>query len=244
MTLLEQIRLLIRLQALDKTMFELGKEQEALPSQIAELSLREDELTAALAAARDELADLDKRKKNLEDAVENVRSRVRRAEQRLMGAKTQREYAAATAEIEDGKDSLRENEDQTLELMEGHEGMSARVAALEAELAQATKETTDQKDQLMERLRHVQGEMGRMGGERLGLVKGIEPALLGEYDFIRSRRDGVALAAVSQGSCGVCHMGIPPQQYNELQRMDKLMSCPSCRRLIYWGDAESLSDLL
>jgi predicted nucleic acid-binding Zn-ribbon protein len=31
-------------------------------------------------------------------------------------------------------------------------------------------------------------------------------------------------------------MAIPPQRFNELIRGEKLMDCPSCRRIIYWGD--------
>ena len=53
----------------------------------------------------------------------------------------------------------------------------------------------------------------------------------------------MAVAPVSDGSCGACNMRLPPQQFNELQRMDQMMSCPSCRRMMYWADGEPFADL-
>ncbi|CAD7771580.1 C4-type zinc ribbon domain protein [Candidatus Methanoperedenaceae archaeon GB37] len=52
--------------------------------------------------------------------------------------------------------------------------------------------------------------------------------------FIRKRRNGRAVVSVNDAVCEGCHMHIPPQNYNELLKCDKLMTCPSCQRIIYW----------
>ena len=44
------------------------------------------------------------------------------------------------------------------------------------------------------------------------------------------------MSAVVGGVCQTCHMGIPPQRFNELRRGDALMSCSNCKRIIYWAD--------
>jgi hypothetical protein len=44
----------------------------------------------------------------------------------------------------------------------------------------------------------------------------------------------VGIIAVIDAVCQGCHMNIPPQMYNELQRGDNLTKCPMCQRLIYW----------
>lgn len=242
--MLEQLRLLIRMQTIDKSLFDLDQEREAIPARLAELSRAEESLKAELEQNQAELDELVKRRQNLEEIADNIRAQLRRAENRLMGAKTHREYQAANAEIDDNKDALRDNEDQLLEVMERQEQLEGVVAGLGERFAQARSEAGQQREVLEQRYHDLKAEIGRLQAKRSQIVDQVEAELLREYDFIRQRREGVALSPVSQGICTVCHMGIPPQQYNELQRMDKIMTCPSCRRLIYWADAEEFADLL
>jgi len=62
--------------------------------------------------------------------------------------------------------------------------------------------------------------------------------LLGMYDHLRKFKDGIAISPVTGGVCQACHMGIPPQKYNELIRGEELLNCPNCHRIMYWGDNE------
>ncbi len=241
MTLLEQLRLLVRLQATDKTMFDLSQEKEAIPGRLAELTRAEEELSAALEREQAQLDELLKRRAAMEEIADNIRSRLRRAENRLMGSKTPKEYQAANAEIDDNKDALKDNDNQLLELMELVEALEQKVAELSQRLGELSAASKEERAQLEERYHNLETEVGRLEAKRGELTGGVEPKLMKDYDFIRQARDGIALAPVSEGSCTICHMTIPPQQFNELQRMDKIMSCPSCRRLIYWADAEEFS---
>ena len=240
--MLEQLRLLVRLQSIDKTLFDLLTEKDAIPGRLAELSQTETALAKRLEAAKARFDEVDKQRKNLEEIADNIRSRLRRAENRLMGAQSQREYQAANAEIDDNKDALKDNDNSLLEVMEKVEELERVVADLQEKYESASKELGEQRDLLEKRYLEVDAEAGRLEAKRGKITGEVDKHLLKEYDFIRQRREGIALAAVDNGICGVCHMGIPPQQYNELQRMDKIMNCPSCRRLIYWAQAEELQD--
>jgi predicted nucleic acid-binding Zn-ribbon protein len=57
------------------------------------------------------LDEVTKRRKEMEAENEKIRTRLRRAENRLMGSKSQKEYRAANAEIDEGKDALKSNDD-------------------------------------------------------------------------------------------------------------------------------------
>lgn len=241
--MLEQIRLLVKLQAIDKVLFQLILEQNEMPGKLAGLSLEEDRLSQALAAAQAELDGVRGQRKGLETDMEAIRARVRKAETRLMATKTQREYRAATAEIEEGKDALKGNDDVLLGLMERQEGLEAQVKRLSEQLAQASAQVAGQRQELTSRAQELSALIQDMTKDRTGLASQVEQTLISEYDFIRKARQGVALSPVRSGTCGVCHIDITPQQFNELQRLDKIMSCPSCKRLIYWADAEALADL-
>jgi hypothetical protein len=49
----------------------------------------------------------------------------------------------------------------------------------------------------------------------------------------------MAVAPVQQAICMGCHMNIPAQLFNELQRFDELRFCPHCHRIIYWKAKEN-----
>ena len=61
----------------------------------------------------------------------------------------------------------------------------------------------------------------------------MEAALLKRYELLRSRRNGQALAGVTDGVCKGCFMNIPPQLFIELQKEEEMLSCPSCNRIMF-----------
>lgn len=238
----DQLRLLIRLQAMDKTLFDLSQERDVIPGRLADLTQAEQALQNQLDAQQALLDEQLKRRAGLEEIADNIRARLRRAENRLMGSKSTKEFQAANAEIDDGKDALKDNDTQLLEVMEQVEALEQKVAGLKQRFEELSAASQEERGQLEERYHNTDNEISRMIGKREELAGEVDKGLMKDYDFIRQARDGVALAAVSEGTCTVCHMSIPPQQFNELQRMDKIMSCPSCRRLIYWAEAEQLKE--
>jgi predicted nucleic acid-binding Zn-ribbon protein len=241
--LLEQIRFLIKLQVVDKTLFGLMQEQESIPLRLAELSLEEDCLAQTMVTASAELEQVTNRRKALEAESEAVRQHLRKAESKLMGSKTQREYKAATAEIEEARDSLKGSGELVLELMERQEALERQVKVVSEQHDAASAKVAAQREELSQRVQEVDRLVQVLMGERKDLAEVVDFSLLREYDFIRQRKQGVALAPVSNGTCMACHMDIPPQQFNELQRLDKIMACQSCKRLLYWADADPLADL-
>lgn len=238
--MLEQLKLLVKLQKLDKTLYDLTQELEAIPQRLEELSQAEEVLTSNLEQNQAVLSEIENKRKLMETENDQIQARVRKAETRLMSSKNQREYRAATAEIQEGKETVKGNEEALLSLMEDQEALKAQIADIEGRLKTVTADAEEQKELLSKRSAEVQAQVDKLSKKRGGLTKGIDFDLLDRYDFIRENRQGVALAPVSKGVCGVCHMRIPPQQFNELQRMDRIMDCPSCRRLIYWADAEKI----
>lgn len=240
--MVEQLQLLVRLQVVDKVLFDLQAERDAIPGRLAEIGLEEERLDANLAKAQTELDEVSKRRKEMETENENIRTRLRRAENRLMGSKSQKEYRAANAEIDEGKDALKSNDDVLVDLMERQEALETQKNRAEGELEEFQATAKEERTKLESRAKATDKEIKRLTKDRTGLCDGIESRLMDQYNFIRPRRQGLALAGVSQGTCLICRMQLPPQQFNELQRGDKLMSCPSCSRIIYWADSEEFED--
>lgn len=241
--MIEQLKLLVKLQAVDKILHDLEQERNSIPPRIEDLNTAEENLKARLAAEQADLDDISKRRKDLEHDNDGVRARLRRAENRLMASKNQREYRAANAEIEEAKDAVKSNDDILLGFMEQQESLNQTVSELGTKLEEVSADAGKERKRLKKRMSTLKGECTRLGGKRGGLCDGVSQQLMDQYDFIRVKRQGVALAPVSSGTCQACNMELPPQQFNELQRMDKIMICPTCSRLIYWADAETFEDV-
>jgi predicted nucleic acid-binding Zn-ribbon protein len=236
--LLEQIRLLIKLQAVDKCVFDLEKELQEMPRRVAQLQAQEAKITQEFDKLNEELNVLHKQRKDLEEETEVVKTRVRKAETKLMNSKNQREHMAATAELDEGRDVLRANDDLLLSIMEKQEPLEKKAGQLTAQIEEQLQQLAEAKAQTEQRSAEIGKILREVIQGRDQTEKLVEKPILREYDFIRSRRQGIAVSPVSKGNCGICHMQISPQQFNELQKAEQLMYCPSCKRIIYWADDE------
>ncbi len=52
--------------------------------------------------------------------------------------------------------------------------------------------------------------------------------------MIFARRGGLAVVEVRAGTCQGCHMNVPPQLFNQIQRNEQVILCPNCQRMLYW----------
>ena len=59
------------------------------------------------------------------------------------------------------------------------------------------------------------------------------------YDFLLEKCGNIAIAAVQNGICQVCHLNIPPQKFIEVQRDEAIHTCPHCQRFVYWAESEA-----
>ena len=80
---------------------------------------------------------------------------------------------------------------------------------------------------------------GHLEEKRGSLRKGLPPALLKRYEFIRQRHNGTAICAVREGVCLGCHLNILPQLYIDLQKGEEILQCPNCQRIVYWLGEEA-----
>jgi predicted nucleic acid-binding Zn-ribbon protein len=87
---------------------------------------------------------------------------------------------------------------------------------------------------LDERIGKAQGRLDLLAKRRAKAGKVVPPPILGRYEFIRSRIDHPVIVPVSEGICGGCHIKIPPQSFNELQKGKQILGCPNCQRIVYW----------
>jgi predicted nucleic acid-binding Zn-ribbon protein len=229
----EHIEQLVILQAIDleidKIDSDIKAEQNALDERITALAMREQNITKLV----ENITALDKQKRELEAEASDRLSHVKDRQSKMMQVQTGREQTALLKEIEDGKKSVKENEEKIVALMEESENLIAQVEQ-EKNLLKGEKEMVEEeKEKVRSAIESINKGKKTKDTDRQNQAQLVEERLLKKYNTLRARRNGLAVANVLQGVCQGCFMSIPPQKYNILLKGEKMLDCPSCQRIIY-----------
>jgi predicted nucleic acid-binding Zn-ribbon protein len=234
----EKMKLLITLQDLDTRMGYVLVQKEEGPKKIQRLEQQLSELEAQLAEETRQVDAFIRDRRETEQKIEDAENRLKKANIKLLSIKSNKEYNAALKEIDDLKKAKFILEDRAIEMMEQLETLETSCAAGREQAAEMRRQFEMDRDAVTRSLKAFDEELHVLEQERLGVSQTVDIGLLKRYDTLIQRKGGIAVSPVVQGVCQTCHLRIPPQEFNELIRGDKLMTCPNCTRIIYWGDDE------
>jgi len=234
---------LVRLQRMDQKILLLKKVGEEGPQKIAaleeEFALVEQTVTASLEREQE----LKKRRREVEGEIEERLEKIKNNNTRQYQIKNNEEYRALLKEVEYLKKSNSAAEEEVLGIMETLEKLVEENKRLAADLEVRRAELQKKKKEVENWIADSNKELEIIGIERHELIKVIPAKPMSVYERVYSRHNSRAVVPIVNGICQQCHLQIPPQQYNELQRNDTLMTCPNCNRIIYWKDHEDYKDL-
>jgi len=232
----EKIKLLITLQDFDTRMAHILIQQKEGPKKIQRLEQRLNEVETQLAEETHQVEACTRDRRETELKIEDAENRLKKANIKLSSIKTNKEYHAALKEINELKKAKFLLEDRAIEMMELLETLEAKRAASRDRTAEMKQQVEMARETVTRSLKALDQDLQALEQERLSLSLAVDIGLLRKYNTLRERKGGIAVSPVSRGVCQTCHIRIPPQEFNELIRGDKLMTCPNCTRLIYWGE--------
>lgn len=236
--MLDQLRCLIEYQALEDRKTRLLRDGEETPRRLAELEKDFERFQDEYVAKKAECEDFRKAHRVLEQNIADLQARSARNKQRMRDLKTNKEFQAMQKEIDETKKEVAGKEENILTLMESIEAAESELGTLDKDL-QSRKAVMDAARNEAEKERsHLQGKLDRLEALQEKIREKLETDLLKRSDFLMQRQAGIAVAAVENGVCQVCHMNIPPQKFIELQRDQDILQCPHCHRFIYWPGHE------
>jgi uncharacterized protein len=198
--------------------------------------------TAAANAARQEATTLTARQRDLESRLAAAETKMKDRRMRITRIRNDKELGLAKREVELLKEETSTLETELVAVMEQAEASAAKLQGLETELARLTGERDAEANELREKVERLSGEMERERATRTELMQAVDGDLRRKYEMIFSRRGGLAVVEVRGGICLGCRMRVPPQLFNEIQRNEHVILCPSCQRMLFWrADAEEAS---
>ena len=230
-----QLKTLIDLQGVDTRIAAHEAEAARLPKEIAAIHTEIETAKKDVDAGKARLDAAKKDQRTREKDLEVVQAKRSKTEGRLYEVKTNKEYSAVLAEIEEIKQEKGRVEEEILVLMESQERLTADIK--DAEGRYKTRETQGKQEEtaLQERLRAVEADLALVRTERAELARQLPAPVLADYDKLLKARGGLALAQVVKPNlCGGCRMTVTPQRLQELRAQSALLPCESCGRYLYW----------
>jgi uncharacterized protein len=237
-----QIEVLANLQTVDQSLRTKSLAVAEGEGRVAALEEAVRGQTAAANAAREETAGLTARQRDLESRLTAAETKMKDRRMRITRIRNDKELGLAKREVELLKEETSTLETELVAVMEQAEAAAAKLQGLETELARLTGERDAEANELREKIERLSGEMERERATRMELIETVDGDLRRKYEMIFSRRGGLAVVEVRGGICLGCRMRVPPQLFNEIQRNEQVILCPSCQRMLFWrADAEEAS---
>ena len=235
----KQIDLLVELQSKDQTIDRLKWQMRKGPERLQGLEKELHSLEQEIENNKVRIEELKKAQREHEVEIEDGIAHIKKSRGRLMNIKSNKEYRALIKEIEETEKGNAEKEDKILVCLEELEKLSSEIEAKEDGLLALQDQLKSEEITTAREVADFKEELADVDSMKAKLLQTIDAQLLTKYEQIKARTGGIAVALVNNATCSECHLNIPPQMYNELQRQDSLKFCPNCQRIIYWKSVES-----
>ncbi len=229
----EKMNLLRDLQEIDQEISSIEEVCSGYQRELNEFKKQADDVQAMLDQLAGEIGRLRQEESQIQLELDKQRDSVAKAEARLPGIQTQKEYVAVLKEIDVAKKGNKELEEQ-LKAKQGE------IAALvdeqqekEGNLEAINENAEARGAELNELISSSNAKLQQQKQARESVVTDVPTSLLRKYQGLFKRRNGLALAIARNGACLGCNMQLPPQLFNRLLLAEDLQTCPHCNRILY-----------
>jgi uncharacterized protein len=234
----EQLSLLVELQECDSKLVMFDSKKNTLPQKLEKLDERFRTFKEETEQNKRKYDELKARHSESESKIKKINDSMVKTKERLLEVKNNKEYQAMLKEIETAEATRGDVETEIIKILDEMDKLSVFVKKDQATLDEYQKQYEEEKKLMEVELNSIDADCVNWEQKRNDLVKKVPADLLARYERIRSRNNGVGVIPVWKAVCKGCHMNIPPQLYNELQKSAELLDCPNCHRIMYFRNME------
>ncbi len=235
--MLPDLELMLKLQVIDYDLGELERSKEYLPDMMGNLNREIQEAKGRWDTAEQTLEQEKLGQKTLELDVKAKEADLQRLQQQMMTIKTNREYDAIVAEIDTIKAGISGQETALLAAMERIAKLETEIPELKSKFEQIEENNKKQLDVLQEKVDSIGSKVSEKEAERAVLVNQISKPSISVYDRVRRGKGGGAVVVVvKKRACSGCHAALTPKKVQEVKKSDRVLTCDSCGRILYWDN--------
>ena len=221
------------LQTVDDQLAQLREAVASLTLRVDSHKKRVAELEAELQARSEDLKNEERESAKKDLDLKVLAERIEKLREQLNTLTSNKAYAAMMGEIGGHQAEVQQKEEDALKLMEKAENIRTALADIRKQIVEA-KEGVKREEQAIEgEVQELAMRIRELSAERQGLSRQLDRMVLEKYEKISRSKQGKAVAAVKDGVCQGCFMGVTKQMILRLWSKKELVHCPNCARLIY-----------
>lgn len=226
--------LIIELQRLDSELHDASLVLEGIPRLAQDIDRKIQATTKLVADAKDKMAQNQKKRRDLENDVKDLKAAIGKYKRQLNEVKTNKEYTSLLHEIEETQHKVDALEEQIIAEMLAADDVEQEIQA--ALRRQGAEEDLLKKEKVVldEKLKETEARFAALSKEREALLPGVPREQLKLYEALSQKKGGTALSPVTGDFCAMCHMRVRPQMLNEIRDRTTVILCEACGRILYW----------
>ncbi|MFP4458806.1 MAG: zinc ribbon domain-containing protein [Candidatus Zixiibacteriota bacterium] len=229
---------LFSMQELDVKIAELEVSKVYKPKLLDELKGKVEKLENAVNSIDKKLNNIAIREKETELDIDKIRETYEKAKKKLSMVTSNREYEAVQDEIMENEELLALKEEEELKILDEQEETKKEKAKLDDEYEKTKIDAEKQIEQIESELSHVEENIAALEKEREQYISDVPKRLMAKYNRVRRGLGNLAVVHVTKRACGGCFQTLPPQTIQDLIRGDKIITCPSCGRILAWDEED------
>jgi predicted nucleic acid-binding Zn-ribbon protein len=225
--------LIIELQRLDSELRDAALVLEGIPRLVQDVDKRIQATTKLVADAKDKMAQNQKRRRDLENDVKDLKTQIAKYKRQLNEVKTNKEYTSLLHEIEETQHKVDSLEEAIIAEMLAADDVEEEIqTALRRQTAEEDS-LNKEKAVLDEKMKETEARFAALSKEREALLPRVPRDQLRLYEAIAQKKGGTALSPVTGDFCAMCHMRVRPQMLNEIRDKTSVILCEACGRILY-----------
>ncbi len=234
-----QIALLAALQQVDQRLQRKERDLQELRQQVSAIVQEVASKKREAQERQQRINELETRHRVIEKQLKEEEAKIKEKRVRLNRIRNERELLALRREIDLMKEANGKLEDEALALLEQIEREKLLLAEIYAQVEALKGQIGQETSRIEVRVAALEQEVRQERAEREQIVRRLDAELCARYERIFSRRGGVAVVEIRDGTCQGCHMRLPPHMCNQiqssyLQNQGTIFQCPHCGRILYW----------
>lgn len=216
----------IELRRLEATLATLPAERQALR---AEIAAARDAVTAAEEARESGL----KQRRRLEGELKDAEGKLDKYREHEMQVRTNEQLWALQTEMRGVEAKIGAIETSILEEMERVDGLDRQIIEAKADLAAEERRVAEVLAEVDARQSEMQARAAA-DRQQIAELRILISDGLDIYDRVANARGGVGISEVTEaGNCSACQVRLLPQLTVEANRLEALVQCNNCKRLLF-----------
>src|SRR5208282_1226959 len=206
----EQLCLLIELQKIDTVILALHSKIDLMPGTITASEGPLNKSMASFENLKQGCAAMEKKKKDREQAIEDINEKIKKLTQRTSEIKNNKEYQAHLKEITKTEKDLKSAEDELLDAIESIEKSSKLLAAEQSNIAGERSKLDMIKQEIDKTIALDSKELKNLKNARKKFIEKLASDIYARYIATMKSGRGLAVVEAKNEICQGCNLHVPP----------------------------------